>query len=585
MRTRITHPRARIVPDVRYPSGGYFNVIPGIDITGGSLNDFAERTGFYWYVISESGRFSSSYEKKSQEVWLLPNTRHAIFDQFNLTTTFGYDSESDSSFVSGFSRRPFDPTAPAYTGVNNIYCRSMEDLTSSVGSGYVFDRRCGLKLDCYDFSGVSGNSQWIVHGLTGSFLTNGPAYPIPDSSFDYSPITGSRNNVVTNTAAIYGFSGTMSLVGFDYDKNGIDNICSGRFYFDNTGSLGRYGVIFGYPTGIEEIVLKDEDGIFTKISGYYIEGNFTGRLSPHPLYGSGYYNTKRPNLTGIIDKYPIDFTNDSGYYRFITGHFADSPAASTTVEQIPYATITLNNYFSGETRHQLFKNGNLYQTFLASDTFTGDSRTGWRETNDLISGSPNEYKGVFPSGAPQTISTNDLTLHLESQILYRDYSVAPGLSYRYDSRVITDFTDLTSGVSNYSYDEYVTYPLKTQSGKYYFSQGGGAFSLITGSLFLDSSIPNFTGTIISLSDSQLPLTSANTAGVTGPFGSAGNLFVSRCRDIVNFTYDHQFQTGRTEITVSFPSNYMYDPKSADITVIWYDATSSIPPNYDDNTSP
>lgn len=581
----VIRPRARIIPDVRYPSGGYFSAIPAIEKTGGSLSDFAEKTGFVWYVLYESGRLDTEYVKKSNEVWFLDRTRQAAFDQYNLTTSFGYDSESDSSFVSGFSRRPFAPSAAAYTGINNLYCRSMEDLTSSIGSGYIFDRRHGLKMEVYDFSGVSGNSQWIVYGLTGSLLTNGPAYSIPDASFDYSPITGSRNDIVTNTAAIYGFSGTMSLPCFSYSKNNLDNVCSGRFYFDNTGSLGRYESIFGYPTGIEEIVLKNEDNEFSKISGYYIEGKFTGRLTARDFFGNTPYVTQRPNMTGISDKYPIDFTNDSGYYRFITGHFINGPVASSTGAQMPYVTITLNEYFSGETRHELFKNGQLYQTFSTSDVFTGDSRTGWHELNDLVSGGPNEYKGVFPSGDSQTIPANDLTLNLQSQILYRDYSIAPNLSYRYDSKVITDFSDSTSGVSVYSFDEYVTYPLKTQSGRYYYSETGGPFNQITGSLFIDSSIPNFTGTIISLSNSQLPVTSANTDGAPPPYGSAGNLFVSRCRDLINFTYGLQFQTGKTEISVSFPSNHMYESKSANITVIWYGGSTSIPPDYDDNSSP
>jgi hypothetical protein len=575
---QVTYPRARIVADIRYPSGGYFNMVPQIQRDSIDFSVVSEKTGYYWYVISESGKFDSGFNKKSQEVWFLDKTATTTSTGLS-ATDFGYSDESLSP-LSGYSRRPFSPNLTSITGVTNWYCRSMENLVTSGDSGYEIDRRKALRLNCYDFNGISGNTQWILNGLTGEIFTGAPAtgYVIPDDVFDYSPIIGSRGNVVTRTSGIYGFSGTLSSVSFEYQRRKIDATCSGRFYVDNTGSLARLGSYFSYPTGTQQIILQNESTGFSWITGYYIEGNFTTRLDVAQNYS---YVTKRPSSLIWANKYPEAFNNQSGNYFFDTGNFASPPIASGTVAQIPYVTLTLNDLYSGFTQTDIYKNGVYYQKFLTSDVFTGATRTGWHDLNELQSGSPNEYKGILPSGSPQELPENDLTLGHKGQILYRDYNIVPGIQYSYDSKVDTSFADSTSGVSPYSFTDNLSYPKKDQSGYFYFSEMTGSFALVNQHLVLDSSVNGFTGTIVAHSNSQLPFDSVEIGGQ----GFATNPLVSRIQDLVNFTYGHQFQTGWSHLKFTFPADTRYNEKSSFVNIFWYDSTSSVPDPDDNNDSP
>lgn len=447
----ITQGRARIFPDSRYPGGGWFSFVPGI--TGNNYS-FAEKAGYHWIHLYESATGSSDIfntgNLKSKELFYFPHGEYS-----SAATSFGYQSESlVGNSYSGVSRRQLNPNSADYLSYNNEYCRIRVAQNSGSWSnpyltGYVFDNKSSIGIKVYECksSGIFGNGS---QGISGVFVNfNNP------------------NNRVTGIVS--SFSGLFDAYAFESGlNNGLPIYTTGQLFFNSSTSLSSISGWTATTTGYDYDYSADGPkhwikGEFLISADNYPTKSVKGIRSAYSAdtYWNGFYT---PTNSGA--SFPQTFNGD-GDYLCNTGALIDS----YSVPRCPYVEVILNERFSGESGFELYRatgnSSNPYLLYQVFDNATGSQTSGdydYAETGNLYNSGINEFRGPLTSGHASFNSGNSHLSGIQSQWIYRDYDVYPGVPVYYKSRAYQTYPDGSKQYSQYAFHEIAEFPKIVPTG-------------------------------------------------------------------------------------------------------------------------
>jgi len=457
----ITQGRARIFPDSRYPGGGWFGFVPGV--TGNNYS-FAEKAGYYWIHLYESATGDSDIfntgNLKSKELFYFPHGSYS-----NAATSFGYHSDSlVGNCYSGTSRREFNPNSSDYLSYNNEYCRIR--VAQNSGSwvnpyltGYVFDNKSSVGIKTYECSssGLFAQSQYSENsnGISGVFVNfNNPS-----------------NRA---TGIVSAFSGFFNSYTFESGlNNGLPVYATGKIFFNSSTPLSAISGWTATTTGYDYDYSADGPKHWIKGEFYIIADNYTTTgtyTTPcvkgiRTAYSTSTWNPDfAPINSGMNLPYPF---NGDGDYLCKTGELIDS----FSIPRCPYVEITINERFSGESGFELYRatgsSSSPYALYQVFDNATGSQTSGdynYARTGNFSNSGINEYRGPLSPSHASFNSGNSSLSGIQSQWIYRDYDVYPGIPVYYKSRAYQTYPDGSKQYSQYAFHEIAEYPKIVPTG-------------------------------------------------------------------------------------------------------------------------